>query len=68
MAGSEQDGQSELPTGLVWLLAVACGAMAANLYYAQTLIDEIGPEIGLDTSLAGLVTTLTNSGTESACC
>ncbi len=62
MARSEQDGQSELPTGLVWLLAVACGAMAANLYYAQTLIDEIGLEIGLDTSLAGLVTTLTQLG------
>ncbi len=43
-------------------MAVACGAMAANLYYAQTLIDEIGPEIGLSKALAGMIVTLTQLG------
>jgi predicted MFS family arabinose efflux permease len=62
MAGEEQRGETHLSTGLVWLLAVACGAMAANLYYAQTLIDGIGPEIGLDPTVAGLITTLTQLG------
>ncbi len=43
-------------------MAFACGAMAANLYYAQTLISEIGPEIGLSKGLAGVVVTLTQLG------
>ncbi len=51
-----------LSPGLIFLLAFACGAMVANLYYAQTLIDEIGPEIGLSKSLAGAIVTLTQLG------
>ncbi|MBY8829354.1 MFS transporter [Hephaestia mangrovi] len=44
------------------LFAVACGAMVANLYYAQTLIDSIGPEIGLSPQIAGTITMLTQFG------
>ena len=44
------------------LIAVACGAMVANLYYAQTLIDSIGPEIGLSPRSAGMITMLTQLG------
>ncbi|MGN6278327.1 MAG: MFS transporter [Sphingomonas sp.] len=44
------------------LFAVACGAMVANLYYAQTLIDSIGPEIGLSRRLAGMIAMLTQLG------
>ncbi|TPG22635.1 MFS transporter [Sphingomonas koreensis] len=44
------------------LIAVACGAMVANLYYAQTLIDTIGPEVGLSSRSAGMITTLTQLG------
>jgi len=40
-------------------MAFACGAMVANLYYAQTLVGEIGPEVGLSTGVAGLIVTLT---------
>ncbi|WP_420143195.1 MFS transporter [Sphingobium sp.] len=43
-------------------MAVACGVMVANLYYAQTLIDVIGPEIGMSAAVAGLITTLTQLG------
>ena len=43
-------------------MAFACGAMVANLYYAQTLIDTIGPQIGLSPGLAGMITTLTQLG------
>jgi predicted MFS family arabinose efflux permease len=43
-------------------MAFACGAMVANLYYAQTLIDEVGPEIGLSKSLAGTIVSLTQLG------
>lgn len=47
---------------VILLMAVACGVMVANLYYAQTLIDVIGPEIGMSASVAGLITTLTQLG------
>ena len=46
----------------ILLMAVACGTMVANLYYAQTLIDVIGPEIGMSAGVAGLITTLTQLG------
>lgn len=46
----------------ILLMAVACGAMVANLYYAQTLIDVIGSDIGMSTGFAGLITTLTQLG------
>ncbi len=47
---------------LIATLAFACGAGAANLYYAQPLIGLIGPSIGLGLSTAGLVVTLTQLG------
>lgn len=51
-----------LPQGLTLLFATACGTMVANLYYPQTLIEQIGPDIGLSRGAAGLVTTLTQLG------
>ncbi|MDQ6861448.1 MAG: MFS transporter [Verrucomicrobiota bacterium] len=36
--------------------------MVANIYYAQTLIDRIGPEIGLSPALSGAIVTLTQLG------
>ncbi|MBW4329374.1 MFS transporter [Stakelama sp. CBK3Z-3] len=51
-----------LPRPLLLLMAAACGAMVANLYYAQTLIDTIAPEIGLSPRIAGTITTLTQLG------
>ena len=46
----------------ILLMALACGVIVANLYYAQTLIDVIGPEIGMSAAMAGLITTLTQLG------
>jgi predicted MFS family arabinose efflux permease len=46
----------------IFLMALACGVIVANLYYAQTLIDVIGPEIGMSAGIAGLITTLTQLG------
>lgn len=45
-----------------FLLALAAGAGAANLYYAQPLITLIAPDIGLDESMASLVVTLGQIG------
>ena len=47
---------------LIAVFAVACGAMAANLYYAQALIGLIAPAIGLAPRMAGFTVTLTQLG------
>ena len=47
---------------LTVLLAFACGLMVANLYYAQALVGEIAPAIGLNGGAAGLSVTLTQLG------
>lgn len=51
-----------LTPALTLLMALGCGAMSANLYYAQTLIDQIGPGIGVSAEAAGTITTLTQLG------
>lgn len=55
-------GSFELSRFAILLMAMACGVMVANIYYAQTLIDVIGPEIGMSPGVAGLITTLTQLG------
>jgi predicted MFS family arabinose efflux permease len=47
---------------LILLFAVATGAVAANLYYAQPLVGLIGPAVGLSAHTASLVVTLTQLG------
>lgn len=44
------------------LLAVACGLIAANVYYAQPLVGPISAAIGLPPAGAGLIVTLTQIG------
>jgi predicted MFS family arabinose efflux permease len=51
-----------LRPGLVLLLATACGAAAANLYYAQPLLHTLGGSLGVSDSAAGLVITITQLG------
>lgn len=62
MTNDATPAANRLSTGLILLMAFACGAMVANIYYAQTLVEEIGPEIGLSKPLAGMVVTLTQLG------
>jgi predicted MFS family arabinose efflux permease len=47
---------------LVVLLAVACGATVANLYYAQPLLDTIARALGTSSGTAGLLVTATQAG------
>jgi predicted MFS family arabinose efflux permease len=47
---------------LLTILAVASGALVANLYYAQPLVAAIGPEIGISPNLAGAVVSVTQIG------
>lgn len=52
----------DISSGLIILLATACGIIVANLYYAQPLIGLISNEIGLSNSSAGLIVTITQIG------
>jgi predicted MFS family arabinose efflux permease len=51
-----------LTTGLVWLMAVACGMAVANLYYNQPLLADIGREFGVDARHVGMIPMLTQIG------
>ena len=48
--------------GLVWLLAAACGLIAANIYYAQPLAGPIRAALGLSQEATGLIVTMTQIG------
>lgn len=54
--------QHQLSPALTLLMAVGCGVMVANLYYAQTLIEMIAPDVGLSPAVAGGIVTLTQLG------
>jgi predicted MFS family arabinose efflux permease len=56
------DTQRGLSPQQTALFAVACGALVANIYYAQALVSAIGPALGLHAGLSGLAVTLTQLG------
>ncbi|WNW09723.1 MFS transporter [Pseudomonas sp. DTU_2021_1001937_2_SI_NGA_ILE_001] len=51
-----------LTPGLVLLFAFCCGAIVANIYYAQPIIELIAPDLGLSSTLASLIVSLTQIG------
>jgi predicted MFS family arabinose efflux permease len=51
-----------LPRGLIAVLAIACGVIVANIYYAQPLAGPIGEALGLSVGATGLIVTLTQIG------
>ncbi|URK88882.1 MFS transporter [Rhizobium sp. RCAM05350] len=51
-----------MSSAMTFLLAAACGLIAANLYYAQPLIGPISTSLGLSPGGAGLIVTLTQIG------
>ncbi|GGD92168.1 MFS transporter [Aureimonas endophytica] len=48
--------------GLTAFFALACGALAANLYYAQPLVAPIAQSIGLDVSIESAIVTAAQVG------
>ncbi len=48
--------------GLAVLFAFCCGAIVANIYYAQPIIGLIAPDIGLSSTLASFIVSLTQIG------
>ncbi|WP_245326165.1 MFS transporter [Hymenobacter wooponensis] len=51
-----------LAPALVWLMAITCGLVVANIYYNQPLLAEIGRTFGLSESNVSLVATITQVG------
>ncbi|EGH43372.1 major facilitator transporter [Pseudomonas syringae pv. pisi str. 1704B] len=47
---------------MVMLFAFCCGAIVANNYYAQPIIELIAPDIGLSSTAASLIVSLTQIG------
>lgn len=54
--------EADISSGMIRLLAFACGLIVANLYYAQTLVGPISAATGLTPPAAGLIVTLTQAG------
>ncbi|WP_138753068.1 MFS transporter [Paenibacillus sinopodophylli] len=53
---------SRISSWMMFLLAAACGLIVANLYYAQTLVGPISDALGLHSTAAGLIVTVTQIG------
>src|SRR6201996_4864205 len=51
-----------MPGWITFLLALSCGLIVANIYYAQPLVGPIAAELGLSPKAAGLVMTMTQLG------
>ncbi|MGG1514230.1 MFS transporter [Paenibacillus oryzisoli] len=51
-----------MPGWLMFVLAISCGIIVANLYYAQTLVGPISAATGLSAAAAGLIVTITQIG------
>lgn len=47
---------------LILLLAVSCGALVANIYYTQPIIQYISDDLHIPSNVSGLLTTLTQIG------
>ncbi|SFL54924.1 hypothetical protein SAMN04244574_04626 [Azotobacter beijerinckii] len=56
------EAQHSLSRGLVTLFAFCCGAIVANLYYAQPIVELIAPSVGLSAQSASLIVSLTQVG------
>lgn len=56
------DRPATLSPAVVRLLAVACGAAVANLYYAQPLLDTIARAFDVSAGTAGLIITASQLG------
>lgn len=62
MQTKQANEHKPISSGMVFLLAAACGLIVANLYYAQTLVGQIGASTGLSSAAAGLIVTITQIG------
>lgn len=52
----------QMARGLILLFAFSCGAIVANLYYAQPIIALIAPDLHMSGDMASLIVSLTQIG------
>jgi predicted MFS family arabinose efflux permease len=57
-----QSKTNQVPSWITALLAIACGVIVANLYYAQPLVGPISIDTHLPLASAGFIVTLTQIG------
>ncbi|HWG25374.1 MFS transporter [Actinospica sp.] len=62
LTDSPEPARGTLSNATVWLLAIAIGSTAANLYYAQPLLAYIRDDLRLSSAGAGLTVTVTQFG------
>ena len=55
--GGSSTTEPTIGRGLVLLLAVTCGVLVANLYYAQPLLDTIARSFDIEEGTAGVLVT-----------
>lgn len=61
-AAAEDAGAVKLTQGLIATFAFCCGAIVANLHYAQPITELIGPDIHMTGGPASLIVSLTQIG------
>jgi predicted MFS family arabinose efflux permease len=61
-SASAQTHAASMTGGMIGLFAFCCGAIVANLYYAQSIIGLIAPDVGMSPLLASLIVSLTQIG------
>lgn len=54
--------EASAPHGAIAVIALATGALVANIYYAQPLTAAIGTDLGIGTGLAGAIPGITQLG------
>lgn len=59
---AKQKMEKPVSSWIILILAIACGVIVANLYYAQPLVGPISSTLGLSSGAAGLIVTLTQIG------
>jgi predicted MFS family arabinose efflux permease len=59
---SEETTESTMSPGLTFLLALACGLLVANTYYAQPVAGPMSEALGIPRQAAGLIVTMTQLG------
>jgi predicted MFS family arabinose efflux permease len=62
IASDVPDRSASISNWVTFLLALSCGLIVANIYYAQPLVGPIAAELGLSLKAAGLVVTMTQIG------
>jgi len=62
MSTTIESEHREISSGLLFLMAIAISASAANLYYNQPLLPLMGQSLGLDGGTLGLIPSATQIG------